>query len=101
VTISLALFVLSTIIAIIWYAEKVVEFGLSTKVSKVARVVYSLSIMLGAVSGLEAIYVVLDLANAFIILPNILTVLLLSPVVAKLSKEYFSGEQFYLKDIKK
>jgi AGCS family alanine or glycine:cation symporter len=101
VTISLALFVLSTIIAIIWYAEKVVEFGLSTQVSKVARVVYSLSIMLGAVSGLEMVYVVLDLANAFIILPNILTVLLLSPVVAKLSKEYFSGEQYYLKDIKK
>jgi AGCS family alanine or glycine:cation symporter len=101
VTISLALFVLSTIIAIIWYAEKVVEFGLSTKVSKVARVVYSLSIMLGAVSGLEAIYVVLDLANAFIILPNIFTVLVLSPLVAKLSREYFSGEQFYLKDVKK
>jgi AGCS family alanine or glycine:cation symporter len=101
VTISIALFVLSTIIAVIWYAEKVVEFGLTTKISKVARVVYSLSIMLGAVSGLEAIYIVLDLANAFIILPNILTVLVLSPVVAKLSKEYFSGEQFYLKDVRK
>jgi AGCS family alanine or glycine:cation symporter len=101
VTISLALFVLSTIIAIIWYAEKVVEFGLNTKVSKVARIVYTLSIMLGALSGLEAIYIVLDLANAFIILPNILTVLVLCPLVAKLSGEYFSGEQFYLKDIKK
>jgi AGCS family alanine or glycine:cation symporter len=100
VTICIALFVLSTIIAIIWYAEKVVEFGLSTRISKVARVVYTLSIMLGALSGLETVYVVLDLANAFIILPNILTVLVLSPVVVKLSKEYFSGEQYYLKDIK-
>jgi AGCS family alanine or glycine:cation symporter len=101
VTISLALFVLSTIIAIIWYAEKVVEFGLTTKISKAARIIYTLSIMLGALSGLEMVYVVLDLANAFIILPNILTVLILSPVVARLSREFFSGEQFYLKDVKK
>ncbi|MDR2739408.1 MAG: amino acid carrier protein [Treponema sp.] len=101
VTISITLFVLSTIIAIIWYAEKMVEFGLTTKISKAARIIYTLSIMLGALSGLETVYVVLDLANAFIILPNILTVLILSPLVAKLSKEFFSGEQFYLENIKK
>jgi AGCS family alanine or glycine:cation symporter len=101
VTISIFLFALSSIIAIIWYAEKVVEFCLNTKVSKVARVVYTLTIMLGTVSGLEMIYAVLDLANAFIILPNIVTVLVLSPLVVKLSKEYFSSEQYYLKDIRK
>ncbi|MDR1900343.1 MAG: amino acid carrier protein [Treponema sp.] len=101
VTISIFLFVLSSIIAVIWYAEKVVEFGLNTQVSKVARVVYTLSIMLGAVGGLEAIYAVLDLANAFIILPNMVTVLVLSPLVVKLTREYFAGDQYYLKDIKK
>jgi AGCS family alanine or glycine:cation symporter len=101
VTISIFLFALTTIIAIIWYAEKMVEFGLNTKISKIARVVYTLTIMLGTVAGLEMIYAVLDLANAFIILPNIVTVLVLSPLVVKLSKEYFSSEQYYLKDIRK
>jgi AGCS family alanine or glycine:cation symporter len=101
VTICIFLFALSTIIAVIWYAEKVVEFCLNTKVSKVARVVYTLTVMLGTVTGLEMIYAVLDLANAFIILPNIVTVLVLSPLVVKLTREYFSSKQYYLKDIRK
>ncbi|MDR2795289.1 MAG: amino acid carrier protein [Spirochaetaceae bacterium] len=101
VTISVLLFVLSTIIAIIWYAEKVVEFTFSTTVSKYARVIYTLSIMLGAFWGLEAVLAVLDLANAFIILPNMATVLVLSPLIVKLYKEFFSSDKFYLKDIRK
>jgi AGCS family alanine or glycine:cation symporter len=101
VTFSIFLFVLSTVIAIIWYAEKKVEFLFNTKVSKYARVVYTLSVMIGAFFGLKAILAVLDLANAFMILPNIVTVLVLSPLIVKLSKEFFSGEEYYLKDIKK
>ncbi|MDR2784397.1 MAG: sodium:alanine symporter family protein [Treponema sp.] len=101
VTISVFLFVLSSIIAVIWYGEKLVEFFFNTKISKYTRVIYTLSVMLGAFFGLEAILAVLDLANALIILPNVITVLVLSPLVVRLTKEYFSGEQFYLKDIKK
>jgi AGCS family alanine or glycine:cation symporter len=101
VTISVFLFVLSSIIAVIWYGEKQVEFFFNTRISKYTRVIYTLSIMLGAFFGLEAILTVLDLANALIILPNMITVLLLSPLVVKLTKEYFSGDQYYLKDIKR
>jgi AGCS family alanine or glycine:cation symporter len=101
VTISVFLFVLSSIIAVIWYGEKLVEFFFNTKISKYTRVIYTLSIMLGAFFGLDAILAVLDLTNALIILPNIVTVLLLSPLIAKLTKEYFSSDQYYLKDIKK
>jgi AGCS family alanine or glycine:cation symporter len=101
VTISLFLFVLSSIIAVIWYGEKLVEFFFNTRISKYFRVIYTLSVMLGAFFGLEAILAVLDLTNALIILPNMITVLILSPLIVKLTREYFSGEQYYLKDIKK
>jgi AGCS family alanine or glycine:cation symporter len=100
VTICIFLFVLSSIIAVIWYAEKLVEFFFNTKISKYTRIIYTLSVMVGAFFGLEAILAVLDLANALIILPNMITVLVLSPLVAKLTKEYFSSPQYYLKDIK-
>jgi AGCS family alanine or glycine:cation symporter len=99
VTVSVFLFVLSSIIAIIWYAEKVVEFSFNTAVSKCARVIYTLSIMLGSLFALDAILAVLDLANALIILPNMVAVLVLSPLVVKLKKEFFSSGKFYLKDI--
>jgi AGCS family alanine or glycine:cation symporter len=101
VTISVFLFALSSIIAVIWYGEKLVEFFFNTKISKYTRVIYTLSIMLGAFFGLEAILAVLDLTNALIILPNIITVLVLSPLIVKLTREYFSSDQYYLKDIKK
>jgi AGCS family alanine or glycine:cation symporter len=101
VTISVFLFALSSIIAVIWYGEKLVEFFFNTKVSKYTRAIYTLSIMLGAFFGLEAILAVLDLTNALIILPNIVTVLVLSPLIVKLTREYFSSDQYYLKDIKK
>jgi AGCS family alanine or glycine:cation symporter len=101
VTISVFLFALSSIIAVIWYAEKLVEFAFTTKISKYARIIYTLCVIAGAFFGLEFVLAVLDLCNALIILPNILTVLILSPLVAKLTKEYFSSEKYYLKDIKK
>jgi AGCS family alanine or glycine:cation symporter len=101
VTISVFLFALSSIIAVIWYGEKLVEFFFNTRISKYFRVIYTLSIMLGAFFGLEAILAVLDLANALIILPNMVTVLLLSPLIIRLTKEFFSSDQYYLKDIKK
>ncbi|MDR2178159.1 MAG: sodium:alanine symporter family protein [Treponema sp.] len=99
VTVSVFLFALSSIIAVIWYGEKLVEFFFNTKISKYTRIIYTLSIMLGAFFGLEAILAVLDLTNALIILPNILTVLVLSPLIVKLTREFFSSEQYYLKDI--
>jgi AGCS family alanine or glycine:cation symporter len=103
ITISVFLFVLSTIIAIIWYGEKMVEFffGGNIVLAKISRVVYVLAIMLGAVGGLELILAVLDLFNGLIIIPNIVTILILSPLVAKLTKEYFSSKDYYLKDIGK
>jgi AGCS family alanine or glycine:cation symporter len=97
VTISLFLFALSSIIAVIWYGEKLVEFFFDTRLSKYSRVVYVLSILLGALGGLEAILAVLDLTNALIILPNMITVLVLSPLVARLTREFFTSKDFYLK----
>ncbi|MDR2793865.1 MAG: amino acid carrier protein [Treponema sp.] len=101
VTISIFLFAVSSIIAVIWYGEKLVEFFFNTTVSKFTRIIFVMSIMLGASFGLETILAVLDLTNALIILPNMITILVLSPLVAKLTKEYFSSDRFYLKDIKR
>jgi AGCS family alanine or glycine:cation symporter len=103
VTISIFLFVFSTIIAIIWYGEKQVEFffGGNIVLAKVSRIVYVLAIMLGAIGGLELILAVLDLFNGIIIIPNMITLLILSPLVVKLTNEYFSGKDYYLKDIGK
>jgi AGCS family alanine or glycine:cation symporter len=98
VTLALSLFVLSTVIVIIFYIEKEVEFLLGTKASKFSRAVYICAIMLGATGGIEILFSFLDLFNAFVVAPNMICVLALSPLVVKLTEEFFAGEKYYLKD---
>jgi AGCS family alanine or glycine:cation symporter len=92
--------VLSTVIVIIFYIEKEIEFLFGTRASKFSRVVYVFAIMLGATGGIEILFGFLDLFNALVVAPNMICVLLLSPLVAKLTEEFFSSENYYLKDKK-
>lgn len=101
VTISLLLFVVSTIIVIIFYGEKQTEFLFGLKASKVMRYVYLFSIVIGAIGGAQILWQFLDLLLAFIIFPNMLAIFLLHKEVIVLTKEFFSSEEFYLKDISK
>lgn len=97
VTISIALFVVSTIIVIVYYGEKQAEYLFNTKFSKVMRVVYILAILAGAFGGLEFLYQFLDIMLALIIIPNMIGLLLLSGEVRDLKNEYFSNPEFYEK----
>ena len=95
VTISITLFVLSTIIVIVYYGEKQAEYLFGTGFSKVMRIVYLASIFLGAYGGLEFLYQFLDLLLGIIIIPNMLGLLLLSGEVKELKDEFFNNPKYY------
>ena len=95
VTISITLFVLSTIIVIVYYGEKQAEYLFGTSFSKVMRIVYLASIFLGAYGGLEFLYQFLDLLLGIIIIPNMLGLLLLSGEVKELKDEFFNNPKYY------
>lgn len=95
VTISITLFVLSTIIVIVFYGEKQAEYLFGTKFSKVMRIVYLASIFMGAYGGLEFLYQFLDLLLGIVIIPNMLGLLLLSGEVKELKDEFFSNPKYY------
>lgn len=95
VTISLTLFVLSTIIVIVYYGEKQAEYLFGTKFSKVMRAIYVISILLGAFGGLEVIYQFMDFMLALVIIPNMLGLLILSGEVKNLKDEFFSNSKYY------
>ena len=101
VTISLLFFVLSTVIVIIFYGEKQAEFLFGLKFSRVMRYVYIASIFIGAVGGAKILWHFLDLLLAMIIIPNMFSIIILSGEVATLTKEFFTSEKYYLKDMKK
>ena len=97
VTINLSLFVLSTIIAIVYYGEKQAEYLFGTAFSKVMRIIYIISILLGAIADLEFIYQFMDLMLALVIIPNMLGLLLLSGKVKELKDEFFESSKYYKK----
>lgn len=95
VTISITLFVLSTIIVIVYYGEKQAEYLFGIRFAKVMRVIYIISILLGTFGGLEFIYQFMDFMLALVIIPNMLGLLLLSKDVKDLKDEFFGNPDYY------
>jgi len=101
VTFSLLCFVVSTIIVIIFYGEKQAEFLFGLKFSKFMRYVYLASIVIGAVGGAKLLWSFLDILLALIIVPNMISIIALRKDVIELTREFFTSDLYYKKDISK
>jgi AGCS family alanine or glycine:cation symporter len=55
-------------------------------------VLWTIFVLVGAVTHLDFVWLVADTLNAFMALPNLISLLLLSPVVAKVTKDYFDRQ---------
>jgi AGCS family alanine or glycine:cation symporter len=57
------------------------------------RILWVAAIPVGAGLNLGIVWLIADTLNAFMAIPNLIALLLLSPVVFKLSRAYFAGER--------
>ncbi|MBL1320344.1 MAG: sodium:alanine symporter family protein [Methylophaga sp.] len=90
VAIGLCVFAFTTILGWSIYGEKCVEYLFGVKSIIPFRVLWIIAVPLGAMANLEFIWLVADTLNALMALPNLIALLLLSPVVFKLTKDYFN-----------
>ncbi len=90
VTIGLTLFAFSTILGWGLYGERAITYLFGRKASKPFYVIFTLVVPVGALSQLEFVWNFSDLFNGLMAIPNLIALLLLSPVVFKLTKEFFS-----------
>ena len=88
-SIALAVFAFTTILGWAYYGERCWEYLLGRSVDKPYRVVWTLFVMVGAVTQLDFVWLVADTLNAFMAFPNLVALLLLSPVISRLTREYF------------
>ncbi|WP_313757243.1 sodium:alanine symporter family protein [Tissierella sp.] len=95
VTFSITLFVLSTIIVIVFYGEKQAEYLFGTKFAKIMKFIYLVAIFLGAYGGIEFLYSFLDILLASIVIPNMIGLVLMRNQVKELKDEFFSSSEFY------
>jgi len=99
VSLSLFLFVITTVLVLVYYAEKQVEFLFGLKAAKLSRYLYIAAIYIGAVGGAKVLWHFLDISLAMIVIPNVLVLLLLSKEVVELKNEFFYTEgKYYLQD---
>lgn len=89
VALALAIFAFTTLLGWSFYGERSVEFLFGVKAIVPYRVAWILAIPLGATVNLGLVWLVADTLNAMMALPNLIALLLLSPVVFKLTKEHF------------
>ena len=90
VTLGLALFAFTTLLGWSFYGEKCVEYLFGVKSITPFRILWIVAVPIGATSDLKFTWLVADTLNALMALPNLIALLLLSPVVFNLTKEYFS-----------
>jgi len=90
VTFGIVIFALTTLLGWSYYGEKCVEYIFGIKSIMVFRILWVIAIPIGATYELKDIVLVADTLNALMALPNLIALLLLSPIVFKLTRDYFA-----------
>ena len=90
VAVCLTLFALSTVLTWALYGSRCVEYLFGYKASKVYQVIFCLFACMAGTVELTLAWDIADTLNGLMAIPNLIALALLSPVVVKLSKEYFS-----------
>ena len=87
--IALAVFAYHPRLGLLW--RKCWEYLAGTAVEKPYRVLWTLFVMIGAITHLDFVWLVADTLNAVMAFPNLVSLVLLSPVVVKINNEYFAS----------
>lgn len=92
VAIASVLFAYSTILGWCVYSERCVIYLFGDKSLKPFRLIFTLAVPLGVVGELDTVWLIADTLNAMMAIPNIIGVLLLSPVLFQSTAAYFRQE---------
>ena len=91
VAVALALFAYSTILGWSLYGSRCVQHLFGLGASKVYQAIFIVMIVVGSVSSLDFVWDIADTLNGLMAIPNFVALFVLSPVVFKLTKEYFAN----------
>lgn len=92
-TVGLLTFVFSTILGWSYYGEKAVEYLFGIKAIKPYRYLWIIAVMVGSVATLPAVWAFADIANGLMAVPNLISLIALTPVICRETKQYFSENQ--------
>ncbi|WP_083465890.1 alanine/glycine:cation symporter family protein [Salidesulfovibrio brasiliensis] len=93
VTLGLILFAYSTILGWSYYGEKSIEYLFGTKLITPYRVLFIIAVLVGSSLKVSFVWALADCFNGLMAVPNLIGLLMLSPVIASETKEYFERKK--------
>lgn len=91
VTFGIILFAYTTLLGWSFYGERCAEYIFGVKVIVPYRALWIILIPVGAAAELNPLWLLADVMNGLMAIPNLIALLLLSPVIFKITREYFSS----------
>lgn len=94
ISLCLFMFVLSTIIVIVFYCEKQAEYLFGSLGGKLLRALASLMILAALVLSFSKAGVFLDVTLGLVVIPNLIGVLILSREVKQMKDDFFNNKKY-------
>lgn len=91
VAVGLAVFAFTTILGWSYYGERCAEYLFGVRVILPYRLLWLAAIFVGTSIKLELVWLLSDVMNGLMAIPNLIALALLSPVLFKMTREYFNG----------
>ncbi len=88
IAVAMLLFAFTTVLGWSQYGSKAVEYLFGEKAVKVYKVIFVLMIVSGALMTSSLAWDISDTFNGLMMIPNLIAVVLLSPLVMKITKNY-------------
>ena len=89
VSFGMVIFAFSTMLAWSYYGERTAEYLFGSRIVMPYRLIWVVAVFVGAVAELDLVWLIADVMNALMAIPNLIALVLLAPVVFKLTRTYF------------
>ena len=91
IALALAVFAFTTILGWSYYCERSLQYLFGLKVIMPFRVLWSVAALVGSVLTLEFVWLLADTLNALMAVPKLIALIVLSPIVFKITKAFFDS----------
>jgi AGCS family alanine or glycine:cation symporter len=95
ISVAVVFFAFSTLISWSYYGNRAVDYLFGKKAVRPYQYIYLGFIVLGAFIQINTVINISDAMNGLMAIPNLIALVALSPIVAKLAKDYFNRMKKY------
>lgn len=96
IAVGVLVFAVTTVLGWAYYGERCIVFLFGRKGVLPYRLIFTVFVYVGAVLTLDMVWAFSDIANGLMALPNLIGLILLSGVIVRETREYFSAKDWKL-----